>query len=159
VSELLYLAVRTLYSAFGRRKDLIVENLLLRQQLQVALRPKRRVAVGGNSPSNQADVLRDAVGIVAGGVTFTLGGLQGFGVCRTYLSKSEVGVAFSTHHPRSFSEIHLLKSHSREFHDAAHGACHGRCLPDGDSSAVRAIKLALKLDMLAHQACMEHPVP
>ncbi len=45
MSELLYLAVRTLYSAFRRRNDLIVENLLLRQQLQVALRPKRRVAL------------------------------------------------------------------------------------------------------------------
>jgi transposase InsO family protein len=45
VIELLHLAARTLSSAFRRRNDLIVENLLLRQQLQVALRSKRRPAL------------------------------------------------------------------------------------------------------------------
>jgi ABC-type dipeptide/oligopeptide/nickel transport system ATPase component len=41
--DLLTLLIRTVASLFRPRLALIVENLLLRQQLQVALRPKRRL--------------------------------------------------------------------------------------------------------------------
>ena len=41
--DLLSLLIRSLASLFRSRTALIVENLLLRQQLQVALRPKRRL--------------------------------------------------------------------------------------------------------------------
>src|SRR5712691_7789062 len=43
--ELLSLIVGTTRSAVGGRNDLILENLLLRQQLQVALRPRRRLSL------------------------------------------------------------------------------------------------------------------
>jgi putative transposase len=43
--ELLSLIIGTTRSAVRGRKDLIVENLLLRQQLQVALRPRRRLSL------------------------------------------------------------------------------------------------------------------
>lgn len=43
--ELLSLVIRTTRSAIRRRNDLILENLLLRQQLQVALRPNHRLSL------------------------------------------------------------------------------------------------------------------
>jgi len=39
--ELLSLVIQTARAAVSRRNDLILENLLLRHQLRVALRPKR----------------------------------------------------------------------------------------------------------------------
>ena len=42
MSELLSLVIQTARAAVSHRNDLILENLLLRHQLQVALRPKRR---------------------------------------------------------------------------------------------------------------------
>jgi hypothetical protein len=47
--ELLSLIIGATQSAVHGRKDLILENLLLRQQLQVALRPRRRRRVTGFS--------------------------------------------------------------------------------------------------------------
>lgn len=41
--HLLALLLRTLAASFRNRTDLILENLLLRQQLQVALRPTHRL--------------------------------------------------------------------------------------------------------------------
>lgn len=41
--ELRYVVARAVRAAIPGRNDLILENLLLRQQLQVALRPKRRL--------------------------------------------------------------------------------------------------------------------
>src|SRR5216683_2687201 len=46
--DLFHLLICTLASAFRNRSALILENLLLRQQLQVALRPKRRLRLRGN---------------------------------------------------------------------------------------------------------------
>ncbi len=43
--ELLLLVIQTAGAAIRRRNDLILENLLLRHQLQVALRPKRRLSL------------------------------------------------------------------------------------------------------------------
>jgi putative transposase len=43
--ELLSLVIQTARAAVSRRNDLILENLLLRHQLQVALRPKRRLSL------------------------------------------------------------------------------------------------------------------
>lgn len=43
--EVLCLLLHTARSAVRRRNDLILENLVLRQQLQVALRPRRRVSL------------------------------------------------------------------------------------------------------------------
>jgi transposase InsO family protein len=43
--ELLSLVTQTARAAVRRRNDLILENLLLRHQLQVALRPKRRLSL------------------------------------------------------------------------------------------------------------------
>ncbi len=45
VLELLSLIIGTTRSAVRGRNDLILENLLLRQQLQVALRPRRRLSL------------------------------------------------------------------------------------------------------------------
>jgi len=45
VSEFLSLIIGTIRSAVRGRNDLILENLLLRQQLQVALRPRRRLSL------------------------------------------------------------------------------------------------------------------
>src|SRR5712692_778199 len=45
MSEFLSLIVGTTRSAVRGRKDLVLENLLLRQQLQVALRPRRRLSL------------------------------------------------------------------------------------------------------------------
>jgi putative transposase len=45
VPEFLSLIIGTTRSAVRRRNDLILENLLLRQQLQVALRPRRRLSL------------------------------------------------------------------------------------------------------------------
>jgi hypothetical protein len=46
MSELLSLVIHTARAAVRGRNDLILENLLLRHQLQVALRSKRRLALG-----------------------------------------------------------------------------------------------------------------
>src|SRR5712691_12554894 len=43
--EVLSLIIGTSRSALRGRKDLVLENLLLRQQLQVALRPRRRLSL------------------------------------------------------------------------------------------------------------------
>lgn len=43
--ELLSLVIQTARAAVSRRNDLILENLLLRHQLQLALRPKRRLSL------------------------------------------------------------------------------------------------------------------
>ena len=43
MSELLSLVIHTARAAVRGRNDLILENLLLRHQLQVALRPERRL--------------------------------------------------------------------------------------------------------------------
>lgn len=43
MSELVSLVIRAVRAAVRGRHELIRENLLLRQQLQVALRPKRRL--------------------------------------------------------------------------------------------------------------------
>ncbi len=43
MTDLFVLLLHTLASIFRSRSALIFENLLLRQQLQVALRPKRRL--------------------------------------------------------------------------------------------------------------------
>ena len=45
MTELLLLLIRAFASLFRHRMALILENLLLRQQLQVALRPKRRLGL------------------------------------------------------------------------------------------------------------------
>ena len=45
MSEFLSLIIGTTRSAVRGRKDLVLENLLLRQQLQVALRPRRRLSL------------------------------------------------------------------------------------------------------------------
>jgi hypothetical protein len=45
MSELLSLVSHAARAAIRRRNELILENLLLRQQLQVALRPKRRLSL------------------------------------------------------------------------------------------------------------------
>jgi len=45
VLELLSLIIGTTRSAVRGRNDLILENLLLRQQLQVTLRPRRRLSL------------------------------------------------------------------------------------------------------------------
>jgi transposase InsO family protein len=47
VTDLFSLLIHTLASIFRNRHTLILENLLLRQQLQVALRPKRRLRLRG----------------------------------------------------------------------------------------------------------------
>jgi hypothetical protein len=47
VTDLFSLLIHTLASVFRKRSTLILENLLLRQQLQVALRPKRRLRLRG----------------------------------------------------------------------------------------------------------------
>ncbi len=44
--ELLSLVIQSARASVRRRNDLILENLLLRHQLQVALRPKRRLSLG-----------------------------------------------------------------------------------------------------------------
>ncbi len=43
--ELLSLVIQSVRAFVRRRNDLILENLLLRHQLQVALRPKRRLSL------------------------------------------------------------------------------------------------------------------
>jgi hypothetical protein len=45
VLELLSLIIAATRSAVRGRNELILENLLLRQQLQVALRPRRRLSL------------------------------------------------------------------------------------------------------------------
>jgi len=47
VVELFLLIIDTTRSAVRSRNDLILENLLLRQQLKVALRPRRGLSLRG----------------------------------------------------------------------------------------------------------------
>ncbi len=47
MTDLFSLLIHTLASIFRNRRSLILENLVLRQQLQVALRPKRRLRLRG----------------------------------------------------------------------------------------------------------------
>jgi hypothetical protein len=49
MSELLSLVIHAARAAVRGRNELILENLLLRHQLQVALRPKRRLSCSGET--------------------------------------------------------------------------------------------------------------